>query len=383
MSKKVLIIFVLLVLIVLFGYWVRQRLTTQDISFRIVESGEVKEDILRELEGRRLVWNSSANVPLKIEFGGRGHDVWDIIGVPEQWRPFSFKIGRNPIRNEANVTEIVFGENGEMSEPVFLTENNVYFFNQKQVTPDGPIVATHSTDRDEDVVIIRPGMNNFEIVSETMSLDRWPSINRDGNLIVFHSYRDRNPGGDLYLAELNEVTGEWDPYRLTDNPDVEFQLPMIDPSGKYAVAVERDILIQDGRAVLEYGLIILWELENRELKNPRYITSVPYKIISPSISENGEVIVWADVDSDIQLVRIWTEEDGERVLGPDGNEMFQGQEWYLPSVSPDGRFITFIESALRPGDYYISIYDLESGEILHLEGCGNHYGFPSLSEPGT
>ncbi|MCX6645509.1 MAG: hypothetical protein NTY09_04000 [bacterium] len=189
--------------------------------------------------------------------------------------------------------------------------------------------------------------------------------------ILFQSYRDGNPGGDLYLAESNDSNG-WDTYRLTDNPDVEYILPMIDPRGNFVVAIERELMVEDGR-------IILWELEDRQLTNARYITEQPERINQTSISENAGVICWEKHVDGVYYVCVWTEQDGVRILGPPDTGQLQGKGWAQPSVSPDGVYVTFVDSVSNPGSYLLAIYNLETDKIIWFEGCGGYFMFPCLS----
>jgi hypothetical protein len=374
MIKKVLIVIVILIVLVLFGFWAKKQLLSQDLGIQWISSDDTESVIPDELLGRRLAWVSNANVPLKIEWGGEGYDLLGLLGIPEKFQPFHYAIGRTPIRDEWNAVQFTINGEGDMSEPNFLTEDIGIFLNLKQVTPGGPMVATHQVGDDQDIVIIyQGGINAVMTVSESPSLDRWPSVNNLENEIVFQSYRDGNPGGDLYFAESPSAF-HWDTYRLTDNPNVEYILPMIDPEGNLVVAIERELMAEDGR-------VILWEIDNRQLTNGRYLTMQSERISQPSISENGEVVCWEKRVDDRFYVCVWTNENGERVLGPQVAESTLDHGWEQPSVSPDGLFVTFIDSVTSPGEYRLAIYNLETDEIIWFEGCGGYFMFPCISSP--
>jgi hypothetical protein len=371
MIKKVLIVSIIMVVLVFTGFWIKHRLTIQDIRMHWSQSVEGSGLMPPELFGRRLTFVSNANVPLRVEQGQRGIDLLGLLGIPERYRPFHIYIGRTPERDEWNGVVFEMNSIEKIPEPEFLTENNGNFLNLKQVTAYGPIVATHQVGNDQDIVILH-GNNRVETISPSPSLDRWPSIERMGN-ILFQSYRDGNPGGDLYLAESNDSNG-WDTYRLTDNPNVEYILPMMDPEGKYVVAIERELMVENGR-------VILWELDGRELTNPRYLTDQPERINQTSISENAGVICWEKLVDGVYYVCVWTEQDGVSVLGPPDTEQLQGKGWAQPSVSPDGVYVTFVDSVSNQGSYQIGIYNLNTDEITRFEGCGGYFMFPSLSGP--
>ncbi|MCK4719043.1 hypothetical protein KAU08_00215, partial [bacterium] len=171
MVKKILI--TLLVLLILLGLfiWMTGRVTVQDMSMDLADSNT--QPIPLNLEGRRLVWGSNANVPIELEWGGEGYNLLGFMGIPENLQPLEINIGRTPIRDEWNIATMVFGESGE---PTFLTENNGSFLNMRQSASGEIIVATHHVEESENVIILEGDFSNVEEISPTQSLDRWPSV---------------------------------------------------------------------------------------------------------------------------------------------------------------------------------------------------------------
>ncbi len=369
MVKKILI--TLLVLLILLGLfiWMTGRVTVQDMSMGFAVSNSLP--IPLDLEGRRLVWGSNANVPIELEWDGEGHNLLGLMGIPENLQPIEFNIGRTPIRDEWNIASMVIGES---AGPEFLTENNGSFLNMRQSATGENIVATHHVGESEDIIILEGEISNVVEISPTQSLDRWPSVSADGNKIIFHSYRGGNPGGDLFLAERPDANSYWEIFRMTDVPDVEYILPFIDPGGKYCVAVERDIGHED-------GYVTLWELDEHRFLDQRHVNFEPELIKHPTMSENSEIISWEKMVGDCYYICTWTEDDGEQVIGPADDPTHTGWGWVQPSISPDGNFISFADAYKGYGEDRIGIYELETGIVTYFEGCGGNIMFPSLSDP--
>lgn len=372
MLKKILITLIVLLILLGLFIWMTGRVTVQDMSMGLAVSNS--QPIPLDLEGRRLVWGSNANVPIELEWGGEGHNLLGLMGIPENLQPLEINIGRTPIRDEWNIATIVIGSPGKSLEPTFLTENIGSFLNMRQSASGEIIVATHHVGESQDVIILDISSNEIEKVSSTPSLDRWPSVSADGNKIIFHSYRGGNPGGDLFLAERADANPYWEVFRLTDDPSVEYILPYIDPNGNLCVAVERNLGMED-------GFVTLWELDGHQLFNRTHPFYESALVKHPTMSENAEILCWEKMVGDCYYIYTWTEDDGELLIGPADDPPHSGWGWVQPSISPDGNFISFIDAYKGYGEDRIGIYELETGSVTYFEGCGGNIMFPSLSNP--
>jgi hypothetical protein len=199
-----------------------------------------------------------------------------------------------------------------------------------------------------------------------------------GSGVVFHSFRDHTPGGDLYLS--NDLPrgreNTFDVTRLTDNPDVGYTWPRIASGGTALIAVERPIGRQTGK-------VILWEIQNKALVNPVYLTdNGDYRF--PSLDSTGKLACWqARGEYGKWVIVTWTPELGIEGLagrrGIDNSPSFP--DLVMPCLSPDGRFITFVYDRPEPGMDAIGIYDLVYSVSFEFGGCGGSFMFPALSDP--
>ena len=374
MRPKWLIVVALIAAATIFVVWANKRMTEQDTGLEMCVSGSGPVSIPDDLRQRELVWCTNANVPLKIEWGGEGYDLFQLIGVPESVRPFSWSVGRRPIRDEWNVASVGIGSGAGVGHDRYWTEDLGGFINPRVSADWSFIVSTRQVGGSQDVVRITTRDGGMQVVSFHHSIDRWPSISRDGRKVLFHSFRDVNPAGDLYLAVQREFPdGEWETHRLTDNATQEYILPMMDSDASHCIAVERKIGDEVGR-------IILWSIVDWKLENPLYLTADPGQVKHPSLSANAEKCCWQEMVKGKWSVIVWDASTQARnVIGP-SVPPYAGYGWVQPAISPDGRFVTFVDDLKEAGADRIGIYDLRDGSVIYLQGCGGNIMFPSLTD---
>jgi hypothetical protein len=212
-------------------------------------------------------------------------------------------------------------------------------------------------------------------VAFSRSLDRWPSCNRDGSRILFHSYRDGNPGGDLYLAVEDENAPDgWDIVRLTDSPDIEYVWPRIAADGAACVAVERNVGEDAGR-------LVLWRMYGNSLGESEYLTDYPDDARFPSLNAAGDIVCWEGI-SDIGY-RLFLRDagTGSRMIDNPDLRKIQNANLVQPTISPDGRFVSFVIDREEYHEDSICIYDIERDSCIFFQGCDGSVMFPALSGP--
>jgi len=376
MRRGTILAIILILLAIGLTVWMYRSAFTRDTG--IAPSGEMSEELSEALEGRVLVWSTNANVPLKLMIGpGNRRGIFRGLGVPEYLRPYDFDMWREPASEEMNLAIVqIDGEMGELT-PRFLTYDQGAI-HQGMVSADGNyIVATHQFENAQNIVRFDTDTGDVKVVVFSRSVDHWPSCNADGSIILFHSYRDQNPGGDLYLAIEDETAADgWKVVRLTDRADVEYVWPKISADGNWCVAVERVIGEQK-------GCVILWELTDETLAEPEYLTSEPELVHSPSLNASGTLCCWALHSQNLRLWKASDSPDREGHVNPimieageseDGNTV---KNW--PVLTADGKFIVFLDWQGETREAQIGIYDIQNQSILYLKGSANSMYCTSMS----
>jgi hypothetical protein len=328
------------------------------------------------LEGRLLVWYTIANVPLEITVGGEGSGLLKILGVPRFLRPRDIPIGRKPIRDEWNIATLRLGS-GLRGQVRYLTESNGTW-TQANPTADGRwVFATRTENGSEDIGRINVETGVLEPIAFSYSLDRMPSASRDGSRVLFHSFRDHNAGGDLYLATQGSTdTGEWIVTRLTDAPTAEYAWPRMAADGGACIAVERAIGSKNGR-------VVFWRMNDDRLLEPRYLTEEIGPVKFPSLDSSGSLACWQMRQGSRQTLVLWSDFEGIRQLEIPPSEGDAPFDLVQPSITPDGRFVTFIEDHLEPGADKIGIYDIENQAVVYFTGCDGNVMYPTMSDPAS
>ncbi len=368
------LVVVIVVSVAAFFIWAYIHATRQEQDLQVDTADSGAADISSGLQNRILVWTTNANVPLRLVWSDTGYDLLDLAGVPESVSPFNLGVGREPVRDEWNIAYLQFESGQEPGDVEYLTEDDGSYLHSRPSASGDYIVATMIEGESQDIAKISLTGRDIEIVAFSHSIDRWPSIGGNADTILFHSFRDGNPGGDLYLSvQENPTDGEWVTYRLTDNPDVEYVWPMMSADVFGCVAVERVI----GE---EKGKVILWDIDNRGLVNPGYPVLESTKVKHPSLSQNAKIFSWQELLDGIWSVVIWEIDDSIRtVIGPISDPPHPGHGWVQPTISPDGKYVTFVDDYIEAGVDRIGIYNLETDEFIYLEGCGGNVMFPSLT----
>ena len=369
MRAKYFLLLAILAAIAIFVAWAWSRLSRQDTGLESIGLSDVSPEIMGNLEGRTLVFVTQANVPLEISIADEGYGVLELLGVPESLRQNDVTIARQPIREEWNIALVELDDFSDIS-PRFLTSNEGVFLHTT-ISVDGRyILATRYQGESEDVVRIPSGGSEMEAVAFSHSKDRWPSCSQDGSRVVFHSFRDGNPAGDLYLAIEDDG---WRVVRLTDNREVEYVWPFLSPNANACIAIERDI----GQAV---GRIAFWGIEDENFQEKVYFTEVG-DVRFPSLDADAELACWQRFDGSVW--QIYLKREGQEPALIDLNLSLDSpcNGFVQPSLSADGTLLLFVEDYRDAGLDCIVIYSIESRETVYFDGCGGTFLAPSISGP--
>jgi len=361
------IIVIVIVILVVMAY--RSGLngnSDSGVSIMNIETGPDRPDLLN---GRMVVWSTDANVPAEISMDENENDP-DSAGTGDGAFPFDLNIGRDRVRDEWNVAAYQFGLGSRMDTLAYLTENSGTYTHPD---PGGAyVVATVTRDGSQDIARISIETGEVEVIAYSHSIDRWPSITADGSNVIFHSFRDQNPAGDLYLAHEPSAEGfEWDIIRLTDSSEYEYIWPEISDSGTFVVAFERRIGEESGR-------VIRWELVDDQLTNAEYCYEEPRDVQFPTVCDRGWLVSWQEnVDGlwKIALVNLVT--GTFEYLGPDEN--YDGPGWIQPGIAPDGKFVVFVADTEEYGDDRIGIFDLTERNVVYLPDPEGTVMFPAMT----
>jgi hypothetical protein len=284
-------------------------------------------------------------------------------------------VGREPIREEWNVAWIPLNSGAELPPAHYLTENQGVFLHPVPSADGRYVVATRQEGTSQEVVRISLSDGEMQPVSFSHSLDRWPSSSRDGTRVLFHSYRDGNPGGDLYLAVAEEAAPRgWRTIRLTNAPEVEYIWPSLAADIAACAAVERKVGERQGR-------IVYWPISEETFGEPVHLTDEAAEVKFPTLSASGDLCCWQARSEGAWAVFLWGKSEGVRALDPPGVALDALYGLVQPTLTPDGRFVTFVEDHEAVGADRIGIYDLENGRCLFLAGCEGAVMFPSLTDP--
>ena len=370
MRPKLIALVIVLALIAIFIIWAMKRISRQDTDFVLAGDSDVSLEILDDLAGRKLVFSTQANVALEISVADDGYGVLELLGVPEPLRQYDVTVARQPSREEWNIASMTLGKNSEYN-PRFLTSNEGVFLHTTVSGDATYIVATCYVGDSEDVVRIPVDGGEMEPVAFSHSKDRWPSCSSDGSRVVFHSFRDENPAGDLYMAIADDG---WRVVRMTDDPEVEYVWPYLSANANACIAVERDI----GHAA---GRIAFWRIENESFREKIYFTGEDAHVRFPSLDADGELACWQGFDG--STWRIYVKREGEDPamidLEPSLDDPSIG--FKQPSLSPDGKYLLFVEDYRDAGLDRIVIYSMERNEAIYFDGCGGTFLAPSISGP--
>jgi len=361
------IIVIVIVILVVMAY--RSGLngnSDSGVSIMNIETGPDRPDLLN---GRMVVWSTDANVPAEISMDENENDP-DSAGTGDGAFPFDLHIGRDRVRDEWNVAAYQFGLGSRMDTLAYLTENSGTYTHPD---PGGAyVVATVTRDGSQDIARISIETGEVEVIAYSHSIDRWPSITADGSNVIFHSFRDQNPAGDLYLAHAPSAEGfEWDIIRLTDSSEYEYIWPEISDSGTFVVAVER-------RIGEELGRVIRWELVDNQLTSPEYCYEESREVQFPTVCDKGWLVSWQEnVDGMWKIALLNLVTDSLEYLGPDEN--YPGSGWIQPGIAPDGKFVVFVADTEEYGDDRIGIFDLTERNVIYLPDPEGTVMFPAIT----
>jgi hypothetical protein len=372
MRPKLLIPLVLLLAIAVFAAWVWNRLSRQDTDLNAAGMSDVSPEMTANLEGRTLVFATQANVPLKISASDEGYGVLELLGVPESMREHDVTVARQPAREEWNVA-VASPDDLSDIDPRFLTSNEGVFLHTT-ISADGRyIFATRYQGESEDVERIPADGGEMEAVAFSHSKDRWPSCSSDGSRVVFHSFRDENPAGDIYMAvEDDDASDGWRVVRLTDDPDVAYVWPYLSPSANACIAVETNV----GQAA---GRIAFWRIDDDTLQEKVYFTGEEGLVKYPSLDVDGDLACWQGFDG--LEWQIYVKREGEEPVTIDLEPSLDSpcNGFIQPSLSADGTLLLFVEDYRDAGLDRIVIYSIESGDTVYFDGCGGTFLAPSIS----
>jgi len=369
MRAKYFLLLAILAAIAIFVAWAWSRLSRQDTGLESIGLSDVSPEIMGNLEGRTLVFVTQANVPLEISIADEGYGVLELLGVPESARQNDVTVARQPSREEWNIA-LVNLDDISVTIPRFLTSNEGVFLHTT-ISADGSyIFATRYQGESEDVVRIPSGCGEMEAVAFSHSKDRWPSCSQDGSHVVFHSFRDENPAGDLYMAIEDDG---WHVVRLTDDPEVQYVWPFLSPNANACIAVERDI----GQAA---GRISFWGIDDENFQEKVYFTEIE-DVRFPSLDADAELACWQGFDG--SAWQIYLKREGQEPALIDLNPSLDSpcNGFVQPSLSADGTLLLFVEDYRDAGLDRIVIYSIESGETVYFDGCGGTFLAPSISGP--
>jgi len=370
------------VVVVLLVVWIYSRLIEQEMDVEISNEAGVSDEMFENLEGRTLIWTTNANVPLQIEWGGEGYSVLQMLGVPEEFRPGDISIGRRPVREEFNIAMIVIGGPGEISDVEYLTENDGSWHKPQISAFADYVVATKFEDEKQSVVRFDLGNGTSETVAQSHSITRWPSITEDGRKIMFHSFRDGTTYGSIFLATMDQAANDWQVEKVPTREGYEFNWPMIDASGIYFLTQSQNM--ETGLTLITLGHSTS-ETDEYGIAGSNFRLGIPFNIYNtevkfPSVSRDAVWCCWNEYRDDQWIIYMlsWNQPRiNERKLGKN----HPGHGWVQPYISPDGRFVVFIDDNIGPGTDRIGIFDLDLDEVLYIEGCGGNVMFPSISDP--
>ena len=202
-------------------------------------------------------------------------------------------------------------------------------------SPDGSKIAFY-TDRDylsadpkehsTEIYVMNADGSNPTRITNSFTIDAWPSWSPDGSKIAFQSYRDGNE--NIYVMNADGT----DPVRLTSHPKVDYY-PAWSPDGsKIAFYSDRDDNLE---------IYIM----NADGSNQTNLSREPLAFDeSPSWSPDGtKIAFWSSRVPDYYDVYTM-DPDGGNQTRITNNPGFDG----FPSWSPDGAKIVFYSN--RDGD---------------------------------
>ncbi len=158
-------------------------------------------------------------------------------------------------------------------------------------------------------------------------IDRQPVYAPDDEWVAFSS----NRSGSYDVWEVSTKSGAV--RRLTDDPADDFD-PAFSRDGKH-------LLFSSNRS----GHFEVWIAE-RDGSGARQVTHDGMDAENPSISPDGQWIVYASGDPSKR--GIWK-------VHPDGSAaaLLAGGVFFLPEITPDGRFVSFMEAGNRAGNLHL------------------------------
>ncbi|MCY4142428.1 MAG: Tol-Pal system beta propeller repeat protein TolB [Gammaproteobacteria bacterium] len=197
----------------------------------------------------------------------------------------SFETGRSTVI----VHELATGERDTIA--AFEGTNSAPTF-----SPDGTHIALSlSKDGNFEIYTVRLRDLNFRRITNHRGIDTEPSWTADGNSLIFTSDRAGNP--QLYSVKLNNLN----PKRLTFEGDYNAR-PRMHPDGEHLLYVHR---------ADDAGFHIVWQSLNGDTQ-PRILTSNVLDE-SPSLSPNGEMVVYATRDQNRGILAV-VSTDGQVAL---------------------------------------------------------------------
>jgi serine/threonine protein kinase len=189
----------------------------------------------------------------------------------------------------------------------------------------------------KEVSLAKPG-EDVRWLTRGNCIDRQPVYAPDGEWVAFTS----NRSGNFDVWEVSTKTGAV--RRLTDDPAEDFD-PAFSRDGK-------NLLFSSNRS----GHFEVWIAE-RDGNGARKVTNDGADAENPSMSPDGKWIVYASGDPAKR--GIWK-------IHPDGSgaTLLAGGVFFLPEISPDGRYVSFVEAENRSGN--IHFVGLEDGAPLSM-----------------
>lgn len=223
-----------------------------------------------------------------------------------------------------------------------------------------------------------------------------PSITPDGRFVAFFStatnlVQGAPPGGDVYLRDLAGGVTTWvSSYArtaLNTNNAISFN-PSLSADGQF-VAYEASGGASAVGTILRYSMAT--GLTDVVHTNGAVLTAAYEDIQSLEMTPDGRFIAFiANTNAaPTTCVLLWDANSGTASLvsGDTNGQVPLGSTCDWPSITPDGRFVTFLSSAsnltsnLVSGDYHLYVRDTRSGTMTMLDADNNGVG--SLTSPGA
>jgi len=179
------------------------------------------------------------------------------------------------------------------------------------------------------------------LLTRGASRDRQPVYTPDGESVIFSS----NRSGNLDLWSMSLKTGSIT--RLTEDTADDWD-PAVTPDGS-------SLLWSSSRS----GSLEIWTA-NRDGTGARQVSHDGVDAENPTCTPDGRWIVYSSGNPDrLGIWKIHPDGSGAALLVPGSH--------FLPEVSPDGRYASFVSNAPSETANLIRVVELETGEIVPFE----------------